>query len=206
MSREWGPTGIVDGEPFEFSEETTHQLVTQLRLSEQAASRREKFLASLSKQVGHYLAYREVATESSPAAVRKNLKSAIKVAIKLNDLMNDMDANSKLLIDKASDNSFSYFHGTQLRELIQSLILAGRLADQYPSRGRLKDFASIYLAIGVADALESHLRMPATSTKEGPFEATLAILLEAATKRPRESTHDLACTALAIRKEAQKAE
>jgi hypothetical protein len=181
----------------------------------------EGFFIALGMAIGLYCSIREMAEATRPAKVRQNLKDALEATRILNDKLNNLDGNSRQLLDEIEGGA--QLQDVHLASIVRTLSEAVRLAKEYPTtRAGLHDHARLYLAKDVADAISEHLGRRATTTKEGVFESVLTIVLNLATtelasrrakkakkatkpKKQKEvsSVHALACRALKVQKKYQ---
>lgn len=190
MSTTWFPAGACDYEVIKLSEEQRTSIRLELRAGEVDECSWDAFYTDIEQGLAAYRAMTGLADESRPAAVRRNLKTSLETALKLNDTLNDLDANSRLLLGQAASGGIhaTYNH---LQEIIMALSEAGHKADDLPSKGRLPDYARLNLATAVLEALRSCGASP-TTTKEGLYQNLLAVVLEIATGKPANAVHDLA--------------
>ena len=72
-------------------------------------------------------------------------------------------------------------------------------ANEYPKKGRLPEYSRLALAVDAANAMEVHLGAAPSSTKYGPYENFLALLLGEVKGGMPDTTHDLARRALKAR-------
>ncbi|RRQ21972.1 hypothetical protein D6C00_08440 [Thiohalobacter thiocyanaticus] len=140
-----------------------------------------------------YKAMSSLRDESKPSEVRKNFKKSLDAALILNDRLNEMDANSRLILDRNMAGGITTLH-EYLNRIISALSEGGHAANEYP-KGRLTDYARLELARIVIKALKSQGIEP-TTTKEGLFSNVLAIVLETATGKPVNAVHALAAEAI----------
>ena len=133
--------------------------------------------------------------ECKPAQMRKKLGSSLNLSVKLSEKINNLDWNSRGLIDDAADGGHEVIE-EYLHTIICTLKKAKQEADEYPIRGSLPDSPKRYLAKRVAEAIEKHLQKPATSSKDGIFDSVLTIILANVHDKKVSSVHDLCRKAL----------
>jgi len=195
MTLNWGPSGVVDTEPFHLEEQTKAHIAQQLE-----SAGKKSGLNSFLQEIGHaitmYLAARELHESSRPAAIRKNLKSCLTAIDNLDQAMKALDGNSLRIFlqraDRKTLNAFSEGLPILRRDFGNSLAHA----QNYPRSGRLIDHARLLLAIDVGRGFQIHLEDRPTATKGGKYESILAIVLESATGVEPKKVHELACRAI----------
>lgn len=158
-----------------------------------------EFFKALATALAAYQAGRRIDTTSMPSNVRGNLKSAWNAALKLNEKLNRLDANSRALLSEIEKGGV-----LALREHLSVIVFAlgdaHGLAQEHQNSGRTRDIAKLILAATVRDTIKTHLRVTATTTKDGLFEAVLTIVLEIAHAGKKvKSVHDLVQKALKVR-------
>lgn len=200
MTKDWGATGVIDYIPVALDPDTKEQIKRQLGPNAPRKAQLDAFLEAVQDAIRFYHAQRELSDQTKPAVVRANLEAALNAALELEARLQALDGNSRMLIREEFKEGISVLEDRHLGTIMNALKEAAHVADQYPKRGRLPDHARLWLAVDVADALQTHLEIRATSTKEGVFESLLAIILGAATGQAAESVHDLARRALASQK------
>ena len=199
MSREWAATGVGTYVPVEIDKDTRRQVTLQLRTVTTDLPALDQFFDVLGESVSRFRAHRNLADRSNPKIVRANIKKALKEVLRLNDSLNSLDGNSWQLIREQVEGGLTV-QTHHLQTIIYALTQAEQAAREYPNTGRLRDHARLFLAVDVADAMHTHLGLTPTSTKDGPFDAILAIVLGAATGKRVSSTHVLVRRALDARK------
>jgi hypothetical protein len=202
MSREWGPTGVSDFQPVVIDVNEKKNITYQLNCLEVevGADNLDLFFDDISMAAGFFVSGKNLSLASRPAIVRENLKLAKEAAFQLNDRLNCLDGNSRQLISESLGKSFVELQDVHLREIISALCDASHEADEYPTKGRLKEHHRLYFAIDVAHAIKEHLGQKPTSTKDGLFESILIILLTYLTNTEVTSVHDLVRRALKSQK------
>jgi hypothetical protein len=156
----------------------------------------DQFFTALEKAAGFFNAEKDLAGKTKPSEVRSNLSAAVDAAQKLNDCLAELDANSLALIAEVRKGS-----AYELQRICQENILwilgqADLKADEYPNKGRLDENYRLFLAIDVAKAIQSHLHVTPTTTKDGLYDAILSIVLGWLKNREVNSSNDLARRAL----------
>jgi hypothetical protein len=196
MTNRWGPTGVVDIQPFELEEATRNLITVQLKaLGVRKVP--DEFLAELNQAISIFRAGQVVHESSRPAEVRRNLESCLKAVNNLEQTMKSLDGNSRRLLFRREGAASSDQLDETLPIFKADLAAALKHAENYPKAGRLFESARLFLAIDVAKAFSAHLNLQATATKEGKYESILAIVLQAATGQEARHVHDLACRAVA---------
>lgn len=193
MARPWGLTGIGRLSPtLELSDQIRQHLTYEL--GRWGIKPDKEFFDALKESIGAFISLRDLSEKSSPAKVRGNLRVAIDAALKFNDSLNQMDGNSRQLVEEASGKGVGELQ-RKLEKILLALHEARHLANEYPKSGRNVEFDRLWLAESVARAIRDHLKCEPTATKEGVFESVLTIVLEdpAINKgKPVKSVHDLA--------------
>jgi hypothetical protein len=195
-TRAWGATGVDAPRPESLSDVVKEHIDQELRRFD--CSPTSGFYEALSLAIAVYHSHKAVAKHSSPGQVRATLKKAQSAATKLQDAMLGLDANSwQLLREAGFDPVLLRQHAGEIKAAFD---LAPELAKSYPSAGALPDDARVYLARDVADALQTHLSIKPTTTKSGCFDSVLSIVLEEATEKQVNATHELMPLALSMAK------
>jgi hypothetical protein len=121
--------------------------------------------SSLRWIVGYFKAGCEIAEESKPAAIRKNLRDARKRAQKLNEVLR----NLSLACDREicyAEVPASYQYERYAADLERWLRKACEKADTYPRTGRLPEPVKVTLAGNVAKAIHYNLGIEPRGTRE----------------------------------------
>jgi hypothetical protein len=185
MRREWGATGLGVYRPPRLSLARRKRIAEELRSWDFGLRAPQSLLDDLAAAVGRYDSLRHIRETSRPAAVRENLSTALKTAERLNERLNRLDGNSRLLIQKAAKVDIVSLQ-KQLEPIVQALFGASQLAKQYPNKGNLPENERLFLAADVLCALKTHLGKRSRKALEGGcFEAILNVVLEEALKKPR---------------------
>ncbi len=206
--RQWGATGVggrvekISPYVFEVSADASitarlspdarEQIETILNGQSIAVPDTEGFFDALAGAIGFFDSGKRLREKSLPAAVRKNLRDATDAALGLQDALNELDGNSRQLLRETVPRGIRSLFG-HVREIILPLKGAVLLAKEYPPKGGdLPEPHRFFLAADVADAIETHLGIRATCTKNGLFVAVLDAILEEATRKPVKSVYELA--------------
>lgn len=197
MLTKWSPAGIADFSPSEIGP-TLRSILQDQAAAHGLSDLPESFFEELGMSIGRYHSAKTVAAESSPAIVRKNLQRASKNARDLADALSALDVLSSSLLFNASDISATKWLD-RVMSLSHGLDEAHNNAKDFPSSGRLPDFAKLFLAIDVSRLIESTLKRTASTTRSGLFESILTIVLEDITQAPIEDINDLVAKAIAMR-------
>jgi hypothetical protein len=208
MARDWRPSGAADGKPTPIGGDLRRQIEDQILASGIGSPVPEAFFSALEQAGGAIEAAREMLTSSGPARVRENLTKALSAARRLDGALHALDLNSVRLfheIDEARPFGIGTVHA-QCLNIVIALEKALVLANQYPLSGRLHDAGRVWLAIGVADAIESFLGVKASTTKSGLFESITIIVYQAATGENVTDQNDLVRRALKLRHEWTKSD
>ncbi|BAZ92607.1 anti-sigma factor [Thiohalobacter thiocyanaticus] len=193
MPTPWFPTGIADYEAVELSREDKERLGLEISAKGQELKDADEFHSLIEHALMSYKAMSSLRDESRPSEVRKNFKKSLDSALLLNDRLNEMDANSRLILSRKISGGITTLH-RHLGKIISALSEGSHAADEFP-KGRLTDYARLELARVVIKALKSQGIEP-TTTKEGLFSNVLAIVLEMATGKPVSAVHALAAEAI----------
>ena len=189
--RQWGATGVGDPATPRTSPGTREQIEQFLKDRSIEVADPDGFFDALAGAIGFFDWSKRLRGKSRPAAVRDNLRCAEDAALLLNDALNRLDGNSRQLLRETVPGGIRSLFG-HMREIILPLKGAVLLAGEYPQGGALHEPHRFFLAADVADAIETHLGIRATCTKEGLFEQVLATVLEDATRKPVSVVHELA--------------
>lgn len=165
----------------------------------------EIFFDKIQEEVGKYKAAREIAKACTPAMVRRNLKKLGLAAEKLCDLLQEIDFNSRQLLQLRSDQESQpiwtftdiFEHAFVIKNAVH---FAQESADQYAEGARRHaEPERVELAYGVAAAIGDHLQIKPSCSSDGLFVALLSAVMEIATGSGKD-VRDLA--ALALKAEA----
>ena len=181
-------SGVTDIVPFALGNEIKDHFQNELSNRKITTKNLPDFLSAIEEAISIYHASRKLQEKCSPGDIRKNLKVAKKQAIKLYNLMANLDSASKQLIGDYGENDFAY-QQAQLLEILSAIDSASKIAARFP---RADDPAKIFLAYKTAEAIKQHLNRSPTSTKEGLYSAVLSITLAAATGKEVKDVNDLA--------------
>ena len=177
MKRMWVPTGVGDPEPgrrdLKLSLDTKEQIKQFILDRGHSNADLDAFFGELDKGLSRFKQYARMRKKGLPATARKNLKKALKASLKLNDRINELDGNSRQLLDEAAEGGLEGFR-SRLSSTILELNEALKLSFEYPQGGgRLLEPHRIYLAADVADAIEKFIHVSPSSTRAGIFYAIL---------------------------------
>ena len=189
MTRKWAATGIVDYHPYQLDDEILGHLKEEINYRG-LKNVQDDFYSDISEAISFYLSSRKLHEQCKPALMRKNLKEALNLSVKLEAKIAEMDSNSTFLVYDAIEGGCETLN-EYLYKIMSALSDAKLEADEYPSRGSLPDSSKVFLAKSVAVAIEKHLLQPATTTKEGLFESVLSIILSSIRGKGVSSVHDL---------------
>ena len=206
--RQWGATGVRGRveqiRPYVF--EVSADASITARLSPDRRTQIEQFLKdrsievadpdsffdALADAIGLFDRGKWLRSKSLPAAVRKNLVHATDSALGLHDALNELDGNSHQLLGEVVQGGIHSLYDN-IKPVIRALQRALRLAGDYPQGGGdLPEPHRFFLAADVADAIETYLGIPATSTKSGIFIAILESVVTEATGKEALAVHELA--------------
>ncbi len=206
--RQWGATGVRGRveqiRPYVF--EVSADASITARLSPDRRTQIEQFLEdqsievadpdgffdALAGAIGLFDWGKRLRGKSLPAAVRKNLVHATDSALGLHDALNELDGNSRQLLGEVVQGGIHSLYDN-IKPVIRALQRALRLAGDYPQGGGdLPEPHRFFLAADVADAIETYLGIPATSTKRGIFIAILESVVTEATGKETLAVHELA--------------
>ncbi len=172
MTRTWGPTGTFVPEDVELSSDTKEQINQLIRDHGRSVSDPDAFFDELDKALSQYKGFARFRQEGLPATVRKNLKKAAEVSMDLNAHINDLDGNSRQLLDEAAEGGLEGFR-SHLSGVVLALHEALRRAEEYPKSGRLPEHHRIFLAADVADTIRQFIHVPPVSTRGGLYVSIL---------------------------------
>jgi len=191
----WYPTGVSGYETFTLTNEQKTLLLTELRAAGVSQEAIDRLFPLIEKALAEYKAFTRIANDSRPATVRNNLKACLTTALKLNDHLNELDGNSRQILDQVEPTG-----ATKIRENLNTIVhilsQASQEASYLPSGGRLPDYPKQQLSIKIADSLVA-VGITPTTTKEGLYCSVLAFVLEFATGRPVKAAHELVAKTLA---------
>ncbi len=171
MTRMWGSTGTFVPEDAELSSGAKEQINQFILDHGHSVSDPDAFFDELDKALSQYKGFARFRQEGLPATVRKNLNKAAKVSMDLNAHINDLDGNSRQLLDQAAEGGLKGFR-SHLSGVVLALHEALRRAEEYPKRGRLHEHHRIFLAADVADTIKQFIHVP-VSTRGGLFFSIL---------------------------------
>ena len=177
INREWSPSGITEWEVFVLQDATKKHLTCTLESFGISVENNELFIQKIEQAVTNYHLMQKIASDSKPSSVRKNLLSAQKKALELNEKLNNLDANSRLLIEEISSKGIQGVY-SNLSEVIAVLGKALSAAHEYPKRGRLVEYDKLNLGLGIAGAIQSVLGLKPSCTKDGLLEQCYSIVYQ----------------------------
>ena len=158
----------------------------------------ESFFEEVESAVAIVRAQQQLAKESRPAAVRKNLKRACDTAVRLKARLKELDGNSCRLLDHTTEGGVSAVF-LQVEHVIKGLRGALQLAKEYPPSGNLLKKYHLDLAIDIAIAIENNLGVNPKTTRGGLFDEVLGVVMGEATGKEYADVHGLVGDALAMR-------
>ena len=201
----WGPTGTFVPENAELSSGTKEQINQFILDHGHSVSDPDAFFDELDKALSQYKGFARFRQEGLPATIRKNLKKATEVSMDLNAHINDLDGNSRQLLDEAAEGGLEGFR-SHLSGVVLALHEALRRAEVYPKRGRLHEHHRIFLAADVADAIRQFVHVTPVPTRDGLFYSILeSVCTEAFGKEPSD-VYGLAQKALSYRVKIRSAD
>ncbi len=180
MTRQWGASGVDQLSDSGLNTSTKKDIKESVFDGLQTSCPEELFVA-LDSAAGVYRASAQIRAESLPAAVRHNLKLALKASLRLSDLLNDLDGNSRQLLDEVTRHEVDFNGRLIVIKNLSPLIIALRkayiLAKQYPQKGDLPRDHRRWLARDIADALREHLKIDLEAdVKTGTKSTFISIL------------------------------
>ncbi len=114
----------------------------------------------------------------------------------LNAHINDLDGNSRQLLDEAAEGGLEGFR-SHLSGVVLALHEALRRAEEYPKSGRLPEHHRIFLAADVADAIKQFIHVLPGPTRGGLYFSILeSVCTEAFGKEAPPDVYRLAKKAL----------
>jgi hypothetical protein len=197
MKRNWRSTGVASLEDIEISPETKQHICITLNHSGLTPS--DDFFVAITQAISRFYTGKEIADLSSPSAIRSNLSSAKKAAHQLNDKLNKLDHNSRLLIGEVMEGGVVTMQFSLLDQINKALTAAALIAEKYPRSGRLTEAHRLWLAADVAAAIREYVGVEPSSTKDGLFESILCIIFAEVTGQETTSHHELVRKALQVK-------
>lgn len=194
-TRQWGATGVGYPTTPYLSADARQQIEQFFKDLNVRVSNPDAFFDTLANAIGFFKENVKLREKSRPAAVRENLRLALARALALNDALNKLDGNSRRLLGEVAQGRIDSIFGN-IQTVILVLNKARTLADDYPSAGNLPEPHRLFLAVDVADAIETFLGAPVTTTKTGLFVAILEVALTVATGKEAKAVHELARKAI----------
>ena len=191
MTRSWGASGVIQLPMYVLPEATKKHIARQIRSKHQETHDLTPFFEAIETSVQIYRAHKTFAENSRPGAVRSNLNRAMSAALALNQALDDLDANSALILQEVGGDT-RQIQNNDLPKLITAVTAALDSANQYPAAGRLPAHQDAELALNVAKAVAQHLSKTPTATEDGLYESVLAIALKAASGKEVSSVHRIA--------------
>lgn len=186
--RPWGPSGVGPVLPsVKLSADQCKQILDVF--DESPLADPDAFLKGVERAIHMYRQAKELARQSSPSEVRKNLELATDAALKLNDCMNDLDGNSRRLLDEVAPKVDQQ---KMLAEIIGALSRARAAAREYQAKGRLPEYQNQYLAAYLRALYEKHTGRKATTVKSGLFMELVEVVMPIATGKAAKALHTLA--------------
>lgn len=180
MAETWGETGVGKIFQHKLSKSTKEHIKREIESdNKQAKYGYEELFSALEIAVAQFKSQKDLAERSSPSATRSNLENALNAALKLNDALNDLDGNARLLLGKYK--GILELQGTHLSAIIADLNQARLDANKYPSRGRLPDSRRIILALQLDHIFSAHLDCPLRTTKVSSFSNLFTLVYQEAT-------------------------
>lgn len=180
-TRELGPSGVALSES-RLSDDTTEHLRLLLESKGLGDKNLDPFFEGLDNAFSIYFSCRKIDQASRPPKVRKNLQAASDAARKCLRKLEQLDGNSKILLDEARPGNFrDLFHNAI--EAVNSIELALAEANRLPTTRPKMDYPKQQMALAVRHAIERHLGIKATSTKESKrgaiFNDVLSVMVGA---------------------------
>ena len=191
MKRPWGPTGAGGPSIPRLSSGAREQIELFLEGRNIEVPDPDGFFGALASGISIFDSSKPLGEESRPAAVRENLRRAKAAALRLNNALNKLDGNSRQLLGEVVQGGVLSLYDN-VKVVIRDLHLALQLANEFPSSGSLPEHNRLYLAVDVANAIETHLNVTATSTKDGLFVEILEAVVGEATGKEAKALHELA--------------
>ena len=197
MKRDWTCAGAEALVEIEISPDMTQHICTTLAHAKLKPS--DDFFVAIKRAISQFFTGKEIADLSSPSAIRSNLNSAKKAVHQLNNKLNKLDENSRLLISEVMEGGIKHMQFSLLDQISKALTDASVIAEKYPKRGRLREDYRLWLAVDVADAIREYIGVEPSSTKDGLFESILCIILDEVTGQETTSHHELVRSALQVK-------
>ena len=196
MKRSWGATGVGEPEFVELSSGAKEQIKQIIQDHQLSNSDLDAFFNELDEGLSRFKEYASLRRKGLPANVRKNLKQTLKVSRTLNDCINELDGNSRQLLQEAAEGGLEAFR-SHLSRMVKDINKALTFAGEYPrGGGRLPEHHRIFLAADVADAVKEILNFSPTSTPNGLFISILESVCAEAFGKEDPDVRELARKAL----------
>ena len=205
MTQTWRPTGTFVPEDVKLSSDTKEQINQFILDHRHSASDPDAFFDEIDKALSLYKGFARFRQEGLPATVRKRLKKAAEISKDLNAHINDLDGNSRQLLDKAADGGLGGFR-SNLSGVVLALHDALRRAEEYPKRGRLHEHHRIFLAADVADAIGQFTDASPVPTRGGLYFSILESVCTEAFGKKDPDVYGLAKKALSYQVKIRSAD
>jgi len=198
----WGATGARKFIPYSFAEDDRNRLISIIKKHD--SSNPDGFIADLEFALGKFQSSKQLAEDSSPSAVRKNLKSVHKAAKKLLKQVWELDGNSKLFLKESGGRPDIWM---SINIAIYNLKRARQLAKEKSpgeSSGRLRESHREWLVLDVADVVKEHLNIDAMNDPSRSFMSVLVVVYRFATGKDHQTIDRIAKKALRQRKKMKQ--
>ncbi len=191
-TRELGPSGVALSES-RLSDDTTEHLRLLLESKGLGDKNLDPFFEGLDNAFSIYFSCRKIDQASRPPKVRKNLQAASDAARKCLRKLEQLDGNSRILLDEARPGNFrDLFHNAV--EAVNSIEAALAEAHRLPTTRPKMDYPKQQMALAVRHAIDQHLGIKATSTKESKrgaiFNDVLSVMVGAAEQASSKANKD----------------
>ncbi|SDI97312.1 hypothetical protein SAMN04488540_104122 [Ferrimonas sediminum] len=201
----WMAYGNTDLQPTSISPDLCQHIEQQLLATTDLTSIPDQFFCDLERAINFYQGQEEINRTDSPARVYAELKGVTAASTALHQALQALSPMARECIDS---NVSDYLARSTTQEMLTrtgafegQAIEAENAIAPYCARGKLPKSALHQLAVDIANGLEQHLGIKATTTRNGPFEAVLALVLTAIDQR-RAEPHLLVCKAIALKRGA----
>jgi len=191
-AKSWKPVGVgVVTKKRQLSKADEQQIASQLKTYRLDAS--QTFLDRMNNALSLYDVQRAIHDSNKPGIVRKKLKEAKQACATYLDALGSLPDTAMYLL--GGDFNTMCDSAKKAMDVIATATIS---ANNYPAKGKLPDSARLLLGAAVAQAFRDILKSEPTTTKAGPFESVLTIVLGAATSREPDEVHALARRAIAV--------
>jgi len=207
--REWGPTGFGDYPIIKLDTGIKGQITEQIKKDYPGTTIPNEFFSSIESAISMFRVQEKIKDDSLPGAVRTNLKKSMEAAKRLLTTINALDGNSNQLIQEIEKEIYAYedkklpqLNTSQisiqecsplLRSIYTVIDIIGRAqwcSENYPNKNIA--YHRIYFAHDIAEAIEQHLMIKPTDSRDDLYVVTLTLLMNMITGKDESSLYKLA--------------